>query len=165
MFTQRLKISVVFTLKFHANCIHKTSFKSFTTSKNFHCTVPFPSLSQIYHTSSCFCCIWELKGHIWTRCEKTFLSGNLLYLGEGTLNQLVVLLPVFFGPCSFLCKDEEEALLLLSFGSKCILGCDWISPQLSTAIFTLLCSTCNLPYLREMGIKLLYSDLLAMCLV
>lgn len=101
MFTQRLKISVVFTLKFHANCIHKTSFKSFATSKNFHYTVPFPSLPQSYCASSCSCYILELKGHIWTWCEKTFLSGNLLCLGEGTLNQLVVLLHGFFEAASF----------------------------------------------------------------
>lgn len=51
MFThclKRLKISVVFTLEFHANCIHKMSFKSFTTSKTSHCPIS-QSVSNLLH--------------------------------------------------------------------------------------------------------------------
>lgn len=128
MFTQRLKISVVFTLKFRANCIHKTSFKSLTTSKNFPALSHFPvylkpvapqAVSVTFRSwrntfehnvrrlsSQETFCAWERA--LWISWWCSFL--------------------VFFEPCSFLCKDEEEALLLLSFGSKCILGCDWISP-------------------------------------
>lgn len=137
MFThclKRLKISVVFTLEFHANCIHKMSFKSFTTSKTSHCPIS-QSVSNLLHFKLFLLHLGVEGTHLNTMWQdfplrKPFVPGRGHSESAGGAPSCfcLVLLVFFFELCRFLCNDEEEAVLLLSFGSKCILGCDWISP-------------------------------------